>query len=537
MALETRVRDMLRFYSTTLSFIISLAFTHSLLAAPTKATNTESTLTGELLRLRDSLPDKALTIDLVVSRALQKSNSFQQVYSEVYKIPAPALQAEAAFDTRIEVSQQWLSNENETNPPSPQKTEGNGTLLQLSRYFSTGTAIKAELSRNYVRPEFAAGSPFTFPANYETKAAFSLSQNLWADSLGYASRRALKAARLATEAQKYQFQAGVEAWTLNMVNTFYFAWYSQAQALAARDNFKRQERLLKVAKVRLNRGTFETPDYLQVQSSFLQAKTQAAEANNNLENHWRQLIVLLKLPGDWMLVDAASVPIKIDNVDTAASDICQKFREKGLPESKPPSLTAAEYLAESANLNYEKARSERWPELKLVGSYFINALDANAEESTSQAFAQDYPGWSVGLTLALPLEFSAQKAKIGTAHADKLRAEALKSDAKDDQSLSWLNECANLERLTTAVKDAEQAFKNQSRRALLEEQRFKLGRSSTLNVIQASGDATQAEVFLRATEVKIRQSAWKILELNTEILSQLKSFTKKHGGEFPLENL
>jgi hypothetical protein len=98
---------MLRFYSSTLLLIISLAFTNLVIAAPPTG-NSESAMTRELERMRDTLPDKALTVDLVVSRALQKSNSFQQVLSEAYKVPVPALQAQSAFDTRLEVSQQWL---------------------------------------------------------------------------------------------------------------------------------------------------------------------------------------------------------------------------------------------------------------------------------------------------------------------------------------------------------------------------------------------------------------------------------------------
>ncbi len=109
--------------------------------------------------------------------------------------------------------------------------------------------------------------------------------------------------------------------------------------------------------------------------------------------------------------------------------------------------------------------------------------------------------------------------------------------AKDDQSLYWLNQCANLDRLKLTAKDAALAAKNQEARADLEERRFRLGRSTTFNVIQAGDDATQANVYQKAVDVELRLVAWDVLRLRNQVFSQLKSYAKKFGYSQEIENL
>ncbi|MCB0349917.1 MAG: TolC family protein [Bdellovibrionales bacterium] len=490
----------------------------------------------QLENLINALPEKSLTLDLIVARAIESSEGFKAVKSQLYSVPVAELKANSAFDTRVTIAQDWLNNKNEpSNAQSPNDTVNNNLSLGISKYFSTGTALSAQYSQGHNEIGFPTGSFLSIDPYYETKASVSLSQNLWADSFGYASRRSLRAAQLNTQAQKANFQTSVESWALGMIQTYYNAWFSQAQTRAAQESFKRRERLLKATKLRLSRGNAEKPDYLQVESAYLMSRARQLEAEKNLDDQWRKLIVKLKLPADWLDVDSVDVPLKIDDIAPDAIQICKKFREKGIPSNDPVALKAAQLMSEGAKLYWEAAKNKAWPELKLTGSYFLNGIDSQSNKSTSQAFDRDFPGWTVGLTLSFPIEFSQQKAELSEAIAKKAQAEALKNDANDDRNLSWLNECANLERLVTTLSDAHISYKNQNLRADLEEKRFRLGRSSTINVIQAGDDETDSQIFLYSTEVALRLTAWKVLELDSQIIAKLKDYSTKNKSEFKLE--
>lgn len=491
----------------------------------------------ELENLRNTLPEKTLTLDLIISFAMKNSDAFKAVTSQIYDVPVAKLKANSIFDTTVTISQDWLNNQNEASTlQSPDDIKGSNLSLGVSKYFSTGTTANISVNQGHNKIYFPDGSfvPAIAPY-YETKANFSLSQNLWADSFGYASRRALHAAELASEASSASFQSSIETWAINIISTYYNAWFSQAQTLAAQEGFRRRERLLKATQLRLTRGNAEKPDYLQIESAFLMSRVRKLEAEKNLVDQWRRLILLLKLPAEWLNIESTQVPIKIDNIADQAISICKKFRNKGVPADDPARLRAANLMYESAVLNWEANKNKSWPSLKLYGSYFLNGINEAASESSTETFSADHPGWSLGLSLSLPLEFSLQKAELSEATGKKMQAQALKNNTKDELHLSWLNECANLERLVETQKDAKKAFQSQNLRADLEEKRFRLGRSSTLNVIQAGDDETDSKIFLYATEVQLRLSAWKILEIDSQIVPKLKEYAAKNRLEFKLE--
>ena len=481
-----------------------------------------------------SLPEKSLTLDLIMAGAL-KSDSFKSAKAESYRVPIAKLKAESAFDTKVKVEQNWFKDESEPgNGFSPDFKEGQNTSLTVSRYFSTGTAFEVSVKQDYNDINIPSLVPPLDPY-YESGAKVSLSQNLWADSFGMASRRGLQSAELASQAQRYGFTTTIENWFVDIANQFYLTWLSQAQAQAAHEGLKRRERLLSSARVQLKRGTTETPDYLQIEAAYLLAKTKTQEAQSGLEDQWRRLLVLLKLPADLTVIDPLKIPITIDNTVGESTQICRQFRQNGVPNSDPAYLLQAKKSFESAENNLDRARSLARPDLKLVGSYMLNGVNGDQGDSVTETIDRDHPGWIVGLSFSMPLGFSEQKADVAAATAEKLKAEAVFSGAKDDRNLAWLKECDNLERLIVAVADATKAFENQKRRADLEEKRYRLGRVSTFNVIQAGDDATDAEINLNSTQIQIRQVAWRIMGLNSQIIPKLESYAKKYSGNLKLE--
>jgi outer membrane protein TolC len=126
----------------------------------------------------------------------------------------------------------------------------------------------------------------------------------------------------------------------------------------------------------------------------------------------------------------------------------------------------------------------------------------------------------------MPLGFYAEKAQLAEARANEARAGALLSVAKDSLKMDWTNGCLELQRFHRSRDWLSRTVVDQQRREKLEEERFQLGRTGTLQVIQAGADATQAEQFLNSTEAQLRLAAWKVLRLSgrvQEYLNQLEA--------------
>lgn len=210
------------------------------------------TAATSLNELKNALPEKTLTLDFVLAVAVAKASSFKAVRAGAYDVPVSHLKANSAFDTQLKVSQSWLHDQSQpANNFSPNDIDGDELAISLSKYFSTGTAIEVSASQGHNKIGFPSGSIVSIPPYYESQTKISLSQNLWADTFGYSSRRQLKAAKLASEAEKYNFMSTIEKWTIEISEAFYRAWFSKNQTLAAQEGLKRQARLLATAKVQL----------------------------------------------------------------------------------------------------------------------------------------------------------------------------------------------------------------------------------------------------------------------------------------------
>jgi hypothetical protein len=76
--------------------------------------------------------------------------------------------------------------------------------------------------------------------------------------------------------------------------------------------------------------------------------------------------------------------------------------------------------------------------------------------------------------------------------------------------------------------DLEKNWRDQTRRAQLEDSRFSMGRSPILNVVQAGDDATTSETQYRQAQAQAHLTAWQVQKLADgfrEYLTSLKMDT------------
>lgn len=474
----------------------------------------------------DSFPGKKVSLELVLGRALLKSDSFKAVYAAFEAIDVPFLRSRAGYDWQVTGSGSRMVNKNEPQSPfSPSQTISNAAGLGLSSAFSTGTAFDFKLTHGFTDLTF--GMPITFPPYLETKATLDVRQDLLSNVLGYGARRAHQAGDLGREAAEKGFLDATESWALGLVQIYYSAWLAQSQARAAVETVARRARLVEVTQLKLRRGTAEQPDFLQVKSALNQARVQQGQAAQVLGDRWRGLVLSLKLPEDWLTLDPLEIPMELDAPVEAAQAACGEDPRKTSP-AQTVATDQAFKQAEAARLTAERAGNANLPSLQLVGQLATNSIDGSDLGLTfAETFRATYPSWTLGLSLTVPLLRYAERAATSAAVAEFIRADALSAQAQANLKLDWLNGCSDLKRLTEAQEWLRQAHKDQAERAKAEETRFGLGRSQTLLVIQAQDEAAQADLLLRSSQVEHRLAAWKVNRLRGQVLSYLNDLKSR----------
>lgn len=461
--------------------------------------------------LLERFPDKALSLPIVIGRAMGASDSYRVVESSRESIESATLSADSALDTVLTLSGGLMRDRY-------QYISGFGTAdnltenaaFSLSKGFVTGTALSLEFNYQFNNPTYASALAASFPTPYwEPKVALSLTQDLWQNAFGRAWRAGLEAGRKSSQAAQATYDDNMEGWFSDLVGVYYAAWLSKAQLRAASSAFERKERLVTLTKNRAASGSSDESDALQAETGRATALVQRNNSRQDLGDKWRGLVVSLKLPESWLAIDPAEIPMVLDDPKGLAAEGCAK----SIPTRDPVSVTKARLMSEAAQLSLEKARSEYAPDLELGLSVGGNAQNTNSGSGLSEFFSVQHPRWAVTAKFKMPFEFSADRSRVQTASADAMRAEAAASQAAGQFRTDWLNACSNLKQLQESLTALQASFETQKRRLALDDRKFRLGRISLLSLLITDDDATATESAFNAAQVNTRLAAWRVLRL------------------------
>lgn len=494
------------------AFLPSLAL--AMLGVSLPAHEPLAALPADARAMLESLPGKRLEIEFVLARAAEGSDTFKAARAGLLTVDVARLQAESALAWRPFAKFNTLIDRREAgNSFSPNRIENQSLSLGVSTAFQSGTRVQAEVSHGTNLIGLGIGQTFDY---YETRGTLSLSQSLLADSFGQSSRALQRSAARTSEAQALSAREALEDWTLSLVRLYYGAWLAQAQAKAANESLGRKQRLREMLEIQTRRGTAERPDLLQTENAYVAAGNQKEQSALRLQDQWRDLVTALKLNPDWASIQALEIPIALDEPQKKALSLCGS--ESGVaPAPEGLSLRRAALLAQAAQDSETRARWLARPDLQFQAQLFANGIDAQASRSISDFRALDSTGYALGLSLSFPIGLTAEKAELLGSTASWLRADAAHSIARDLNKTQWTSRCLDLFRLDRAARSFRRNSTLQHERAELEERRFRLGRGTTFQVIQAGDDATQAELALDAIEVELRTEAWQLLKSANQI--------------------
>ena len=465
-----------------------------------------------------------LTLERSVIGAM-RTESFQLLQAGRLIVDKSQKLANAVFDPSLEASANVVSDSSQAiSPFAANRTVSQEYKTGASKFFRSGTKLTAEVGQRSGDITFTNVSDISFRESY---ASISLSQNLWKDFFGRQSRWRLQAGELASQAAKLEIEENAQDWLVDIITVYYNAWFYQEQVRAARENLDRKRKLLEITRLKVRRGTAESPDLYQAKKSFNQAERNHIDAYQQLKEVWRWLVVSLSLDLEWLKLDPMKVHLELDQPVMGAQASCGSLGSFKMPPSSKE-IERLQKLKES-QLRLRKSYADALrPDLKLQANFTSNGVDATREsEALNDAFSGENPAVSVGVVLTVPLGRSQEKAEFQQALYDAKKAELDHSAAVDDQTIDWNNNCAKLynwqkKRVQLVKSEKEQVLRNR-----LEEKRYRLGRSSLLSIIQAGDEATDEKLSLRQAEIQEMLAAWQIHRMTGQTSKYLKGLQAK----------
>jgi outer membrane protein TolC len=312
----------------------------------------------------------------------------------------------------------------------------------------------------------------------------------------------------------------------------------------ARENVKVEEAALGVSQQlfdensrRLQIGTLSSLDVLTAQSQVASDKQALVQAQSvQLQDETTLLNDITKDPLAPVLMGAEIIPTTIISTPDTGENVQINDAVKEAWQ-KRPELKQASLNLENAGTDVKASKNELLPSVNIFGEYIASGLGGNQTVTTSggavivipggvpqdlgRVFSGSYSTFEGGINFTLPLRNRAAQAD----NAQALLVERQqKTQYRQEQNVIFVsvrNALIALREDRASLVAAEEAKKLAVQTLQDEEEKYRLGASTSYNVVLRSRDVTSAEgtelrdrINLLEDELKFNQAMGRTLEVN-----------------------
>ncbi len=368
--------------------------------------------------------------------------------------------------------------------------------LGLKKRFSTGTdvvmsgtASEVDNEGNLLNPNF---SSFAYGS-----LGIGLSQSLWKDSFGSATRLRWERQDAVTQAEVGRYDLQKKILLVEAEAAYWDYVFQQENMRIGRDSLERARRIESWTRRRVNDGISDRADLLSAQALVAARQLLLVSAEDDLAAAKRKIRDFLELP------DSESFPVINGNISRgrALSSLVDGNTGKVMALEAYLASLNARALALAAKETEDGFR----PDLVLSGSYSTNNLQADKRipDATSKWSDGERPTWKVGLSLVYLFDTDVKGSAKAAARKEALAARLQSERKLLDSESAWVELNRRYVEMTKRIEVAERIAKLQADAARAQTDLFNKGRSITANVITAEEDAGEAELSL--TRLKSEQ--------------------------------
>ena len=336
---------------------------------------------------------------------------------------------------------------------------------------------------------------FNFNFLYTGNTAVSLTQPLL-KNFGFGVNSAN--IRIARENQSVALQTFIQL-VMSKINDVSTAYY---ELIFAIENYKSAletralaQQLLDENRNREQVGTMSPLDVIQAESGVAgseEAVITTERAIKDNENTLKRLICqrvtelrgVSLIPVDYPLVQMVAI-----DVDLSTSTALEKRAD----------YLSLKHALEKQNISVQFTRNQLWPEIDLQGSYGLNGGGRNFDRYIDSYTGANYPVWSVGVALTIPLGNRAARATYHIARLDADQAVLSLKSLEQDIVVEVDDAVGHVETNLKSVEAARAATRLAQESLDAEKKKLLAGTSTTFLVLQAQSQlATTRSLQIRA---------------------------------------
>ena len=458
-----------------------------------------------------------LTLDEAVRRAVENNPDLAVVRLGTEADAARVLESRGAF---APVFATQMGRTSMSTPPSTLLSGERG--VEVDDWFSS-TGVRQRLpwgagtwSLSWDTSRTTTNDPLSsFDPSFQSGFQFAFSQPLLKDRTIDAARYQYAIAKTNQDSSDLRFRETVVQTVAAVKEAYWTLKATRANVAVQQRSLELAEALARENKVRVDAGQIPPLDLVQAEAEVAQRRENLIRATtlaDDAEDALRKVIVHPE--------DMAFWSVRLEPIDEPAL------------WSAPPDVDAA--VANALNARYDLARAghdldnarttvsfldnQRLPDVRLETSYRGNGLGGTQflrrgafpgsvvgtrnrgfEDALGQAFTNDYPTWSVGLTINYPLGRSYEAASHARAEVERRQAMQRIASLRVEAAATVRGAGRQVHSTKERVEAARAAVTLARERLTAEQRRLEAGLSTTFLVTQAQRDLVEAEVSVLRT--------------------------------------
>lgn len=441
-----------------------------------------------------SSPDEPIVLSLeeALQQALENDLGIRVEKQDLFIRAAEITVEQGQFDPSLNAR---LANRFSSNPRPVSVVEGaftntdleNAQLdyeLGLEQKLPTGADVSLQWTNARNR-----GSLQLFNPSYRSSVILDLTQPLLKNFGTRFNRRQILIARNNLSVSEENFRARVMDLLLEAQELY---WDLAFQ----RENLKVRERSLQAAleveeitREKVRQGLLAPVENLSAEADAAARQEEVIIARGqvkDVEDRLRRLIRPEKLRED-----AAIIPVDEPLQEALALDHERSIRTA---LEKRPELREARINLNSGQISLEAARNQIFPSLDLEASAGVNGLGESFGKDLDELTSRDFYTWEAGLRVSIPLGNRTARANLAK---ERVALEKSRVDLMNLQAQATVEVKEALRRVETDLKRMKATANARflaEKKLEVETERFRLGLSTTHDVLEFQTDLAEAQV-------------------------------------------
>ncbi len=406
--------------------------------------------------------------------------------------------AKSEFDPLLNVTGNAEDSEEASNSgvlvgiggtPTDFRRDSNTLNATLTTLIATGATITMEfdLSQEFVDPvsAFTLNNPVA-----DSRMIAKISQPLLKNAGIFYNRSDIHIARN----DKKRSILELKETAIEVINTAQKAYWELVKAIeelrVRRKSLERAEDLLRKNKIQVEVGTLAPIELLVAEEGVSSQMEGVVVAENDIKDREDDLKQVMNLSNNSLLSDVSIVPL--DRASFKVHDIALNESIEIALENRPEVYEQGLDI-ENARIKVRQQRNQLLPTLDFEAGIRYQGLDSNKGNAIDRALSQDFQSEFFGIMFEVPLGNREARSNYSKAILEERQTVFNTRKVRQEIVVEVRKAVRQIKTNAERIKASKKAKELSRERLVAEEKKFKVGRSTSLEVIRAQEDLAVSE--------------------------------------------